>query len=241
MIIDDFNQQQIGDLREGDIAFPNIEYGLVANLNLPRTTILPAYTVISNRVGIEYLEGLEWNNHGDIEWQNQILQHLYNEIFVMISNFRENSNNELLTKIFIWIQLWGGNAGRGIFVRGNGWPQNFNLETYLSGVRYIDNKQHDDALATINQLNFINTAFSTKHMHFWSNGNLPIYDSLIAAVIFGRRQVSANNYNDYLSALDNLITTLTIPNLTRKMIERNLFNWASTDQGQTWRLIRTNE
>lgn len=152
----------------------------------------------------------------------------------MIAEYQHNPNNHLLTKIIIWIQLWGGNSGRGVFVRGQGWPQNFDLQIYINAVNQIQNQLYVEALNTLNHLNYVSTAFSTKHIHFWSGGDAPIYDSIIAAIVFGRNQsqVRPNEYPIYIDALDELIEELNDYNVTRSSIERNLFNWADTQQGR---------
>ena len=104
-MIDPNNIEEIDQLIKDDIAFPLIDYHLDLPLNLPDTTLIAAYTNISNNVDQELLEGLVWNNNGDIHWQNEMLQHLSTSIFDMINQYHINPTDELLTKIFIWIQL----------------------------------------------------------------------------------------------------------------------------------------
>lgn len=169
-----------------------------------------------------------------------LLQQLFSCIYATISAYRKEPNNVLLTKIFIWIQLWGGNSGRSIFIRGQGWPKKFAILTYLDAVNQIQNHQYIPALQTLNGMYGVKTAFSTKHIHFWSGSDDPIYDSVIAAVEFGRNQslVSPKEYPHYINALNYLIVELNDNNVTRSSIERNLFNLADTQQGKLWRCIR---
>ena len=235
---DDFHLIQ--QLLMDEIVFPEINYVQNAPLNRTATTLHAAYRTISDRVEPVYLTGLEWNVYGDLQWQNNMLQQLSDNIYAMIAEYQHNPNNHLLTKIIIWIQLWGGNSGRGVFVRGQGWPQNFDLQIYINAVNQIQNQLYVEALNTLNHLNYVSTAFSTKHIHFWSGGDAPIYDSIIAAIVFGRNQsqVRPNEYPIYIDALDELIEELNDYNVTRSSIERNLFNWADTQQGRLWRCIR---
>jgi hypothetical protein len=187
------------------------------------------------------LEGLNWNNHGDIAWQNQMLQSLSGSIIEMINDYHNNTEDGLLlTKIFVWIQLWGCNSGRSIFVKGPGWPANFKLNIYSAAINFILQNDFHSALATLNRMIGIKTPFATKHIHFWSNAEAPIYDSIIAAIVFGRkpRQVSAGQYQPYMKALDALIEELNNDQLTRSSIERSLFNWANTPLGLQWRNLR---
>ncbi len=83
----------------------------------------------------------------------------------------------------------------------------------------------------------INTAFSTKHIHFWSLASAPIYDSIIAEIVFGDL-VKEKDYQIYLNSMDALIAELGVSSISRSTIERNLFNWANTPSGMEWRAIR---
>jgi hypothetical protein len=239
-MIDPNNIEEIEQLNQDEIAFPLIDYNLHLPLNLPSTTLLAAYTTISNNVDQELLEGLVWNNNGDIHWQNEMLQHLSDSIFDMISQYHINPADQLLTKIFIWIQLWGGNSGRSVFIRGHGWHQNFNIFQYSNAVQEIMNANFQNAFTILNGIYGISTAFSTKHIHFWSNASAPIYDSIIAAIIFGRNQnqVRPHEYLPYINSLDLLIDEINNNQVTRSSIERNLFNWANTPLGIQWRNLR---
>jgi len=239
-MIDPNNIEEIVQLKKDEIAFPLIDYHLHLPLNLPKTTLLAAYTNIANNVDQEYLEGLVWNNNGDIHWQNGMLQHLSNNIFNMINHYNINPSDQLLTKIFIWIQLWGGNSGRSVFIRGHGWPQNLNIAEYSTAVHEIINSNFQAALTILNGIYGLSTAFSTKHIHFWSNASAPIYDSIIAAIIFGRnkKQVRPNEYLPYINGLDLLIDEINNNQVTRRSIERNLYNWANTPLGKQWSNLR---
>jgi hypothetical protein len=240
-MIDPNNIQAIQLLKQDQIAFPEIDYLVNEPLNLPATTLLAAYTNIANNVDPVLLEGLDWNHHGDIAWQNQMLQTLFESIIEMINHYHNNlEDGLLLTKIFVWIQLWGGNSGRSPFVRGRRWPENFNLNIYSAAINFILQNDFHSALATLNRMFGIKTPFATKHIHFWCNAEAPIYDSIIAAIVFGRKpnQVSAGQYQPYMDALDALIVELNNDQLTRSSIERSLFNWANTPLGLQWRNLR---
>jgi hypothetical protein len=238
MIIDPQNLARIQVLTTHEVAFPNINYTNFEDLNRTRTTLLAAYTII-NRKTPEYLNGLQWDSNGNIVWQNDKLGFLHADILRMIDNVDINNDHEL-RKIFVYIQLWGGNTGRGFFTRGGGFDANFNLEIYRQGINHIRIGKSIKALSLLNSLSFLSTAFSTKHMHFWSLGELPIYDSIIAKLVFGRPiypYCAAGHYNEYIAALDDLIQELREvhnQNTTRRIIERNLFNWASTEHGVIW-------
>lgn len=242
-MIDPNNQQLVLNLNKDQVAFPLINYAQFPELQREKTTLLAAYTTIHNYAGKQHLHELNWNNYGEIEWQLQMLEHISTRITEMIAQYHAHPDDHLLAKIFIWIQLWGGNSGRSIFVRGRGWPNNYSAERYADAVLHVMNGDYKQALETLNRMYGISTSFSTKHIHFWSFGDAPIYDSIIAAVVFGRKsdQVRSREHAPYINALDQLIVELNdqgIPNITRSMIERNLFNWAGTEAGMIWRTRR---
>jgi hypothetical protein len=236
-IIDINNLVSLGDLKKGELAFPELDFSQYSDLNLNSTTLMAAHTVISSRVEPRFLVGLEWEENGDIQWQNAKLGVLASEVKELISEYLREPNDFTLIQIFLWIQLWGGNAGRTIFVRGNGWSKNFNINCYRDSINLIEKGQFVEALKMMNTMFGINTAFSTKHVHFWSLANAPIYDSIIAEIVFGDL-VKEKDYNRYLGALDALIAKLGNNEITRSTIERNLFNWANTNAGKEWRRLR---
>jgi hypothetical protein len=236
-LIDINNLASVGNLTKGEIAFPDLDFSQYPDLNLKSTTLLAAQTVISSKVEPQFLDGLEWENNGDIHWQNAKLKSLAAVVNELILEYHREPNDFILSRIFLWIQLWGGNAGRTIFVRGKGWAQNFNINCYRDSINLIDKGQFIEALKMMNTMFGINTAFSTKHMHFWSLAKAPIYDSIIARIVFGDL-VKEKDYGRYISALDSLIEKLGNSQITRSTIERNLFNWANSDAGEEWRRLR---
>jgi hypothetical protein len=184
-IIDLDKLNEVGDLVRGKLAFPNLDFSNFPDLELNSTTLLAAYSNISSRVESKFLEGLDWNNKGDIRWQNAKLTELEANINSMILEYQQKPNDFLLVQIFLWIQLWGGNAGRSIFLRGNSWESNFNIDTYKKVINLVEKGLYIDALKLMNTIFGINTAFSTKHIGFWSLTKAPIYDSVIAEIVFG--------------------------------------------------------
>jgi len=235
------NFEVIANLTPGAFEFPNIDYSLFPDLNLNKTTLHAAHKIIQNNVDAIYLEDINWEINGDILWQNNKLSQLSNRIIQMINNYKINPDTNLLTKIFIWIQLWGGNSGRGIFVQGNRWENNFNLNQYEIAVNSILFNNFEDGLNQLLNIYGIGTAFATKHLNFWSDGEAPILDSIISKIVIGRNNARQQDYLKYICALDNLIQVLDrlgTSNVTRKKIERNLFNWSNTVNGKLWINIR---
>ena len=224
-------------LQKGELAIPRLDFASDSDLNLNSTTLLAAYSVISSRVESMFFDGLDWDENGDIHWQNAKLKKLALEITERITGFSTNPSDENLIRIFLLIQLWGGNAGRTIFVRGNGWKKNFKVDCYRESIGLVQRGKYVEALTLMNSMYGINTAFSTKHIHFWSLASAPIYDSIIAEIVFGDL-VKEKDYQIYLNSMDALIAELGVSSISRSTIERNLFNWANTPSGIEWRAIR---
>jgi hypothetical protein len=80
----------------------------------------------------------------------------------------------------------------------------------------------------------MNTSFATKHIHFWSRSDAPIFDSVISSIVFGRKILKTSEYGAYVESLNDLLQWLEMPNLSRSDLERSLFNWANTPAGKEW-------
>jgi hypothetical protein len=242
LIINPNNLEDIISLKIGDIAFPEIEYVRGLELQLPRTTLKGAYSIITKYINPEIFDVLKWDVHGDIEWQNLMLEKISNEITQMIDLFRSNENartDDFLKRIFIWIQLWGGITGRRPFVKNSAFYETFQTDIYRKSIDFILNDNFTLALTNLNQLKGIQTAFATKHIYFWSQKKAPILDRLIANIIFGKSIPLEKDYKRYYDSLNTALTSL--PNsadLTISDFERCLFNWANTDEGIRWRALR---
>lgn len=225
---------ELAVLDPGDIAFPQIDYQAGDSLHLPKTTLHAAYRNIKKNVKDVDLSDLNWEERGNIEWQNAKLQSLADEIMRLIEEYLRTSDSALLRKIFILIHLWGGNAGRGFFIRNNGFVHNFKQDLYLKAIAAIQAKKYQEALDLLNQMPWMNTSFSSKHLHFWSRFDAPIFDSIISSIVFGRKTPNAAEYSDYIDSLNDFLQLLDNPNLTRSDVERCIFNWANTPAGKEW-------
>lgn len=226
----------IQNLKKSEAAFPKLEFS-GGKLNRKRTTIKAAYTNISKNVNKNLISELEikWNNHGDILWQNDMLNTLDNKINSMIEEYSTNPSALLLKKIFIYIQLWGGNTCRDFFNKDGGFDENYNAETYKIGVELSSNDPIK-ALEKLLELNQMGIAFATKHIYFWSRKIYPIYDSIIAMLVFGRTVGNKiEHYKEYINSLEALGNDL---NLKSDKLERSLFNWYESKEGKIWFCIR---
>ena len=223
------------EIRKGEIVFPRLDYSENKDLNLASTTLQAAYSTISNHLGNDYLSDLDWSGRDNPNWHNEVLLRLSTSITNMISIYQSSPSLDLLKRIFVRIHLWGGNAGRSVFIRNGGFEKNFNADIYIRSIIACKSGDYYNALKILNKIKFVSTAFSTKHIHFWSLEKAPIYDSIIAAVVFGESSVKEKDYERYLHVLGLLAE---YENSTLSKIERNLFNWASTPEGKYWINLR---
>jgi hypothetical protein len=154
--------------------------------------------------------------------------------------------NAQLTDIAVGIQLWGGNAGRGPFIRGGGFGNNFNVNAYRQiiaqllilpavppvGVPYPVLQNAINVWR--NNFNWFGVSFATKHFSFWSRANgmptaLPIYDNIMAKKFMGFLNATWTDYRPYVDgmALDAAAINLANPGFPRPFtihdLERQLF------------------
>jgi hypothetical protein len=244
-LIDPADHAAIQGLGPGAIAFPDIDYQYFYPLNRPRTTLLAAHTNARNNVPAPLLAGVPWNNNGNIAWQNQQLEKISNHIYKWIDDYQTNitltpnQKNALLDKIFVWIQIWGGGEGRGVFVRGGGWHANYNRASYQLGINNIiaPVPNYIQAFTDLDNIAYLGISFITKHIYFWSKAKAPIFDNIVSRAVFGVRQANVAAYPTYLGALNQLTEELPYPT-DAKTIERNLFSFLDTPDGQTWLELR---
>jgi hypothetical protein len=243
LLINPDDHQAIANLAQGESAFPKIDYNLEnQQVNNPNATLAAMRTLIINIGYGHYIQELNWNppienNEREIYIREQ-LEWIHIHIHRLIEIYIQNPDEDILKKIFIWIHLWGGITGRNIFVQNGGFEVNYNSEIYQQGVQLIIEGNYVEASNLLNNINQLNISFITKHIHFWSNGNGPIFDNNISEIVYGK-VAHIRKYNDYIIHIDWLIINH-YPNLNRQIIERGLFNWSNTEEGKIWRDIRIN-
>lgn len=162
----------------------------------------------------------------------------------LISNFEKKINENVkyfyngkpkitAEELFHIIQLWGGGEGRYIYVRGNGFAENFNLESYknLINASFYSNRIEKLFLKIqeFNSLNkYINIAFITKHTRFLTSYNktfagLPIYDSEMSKNFMKEEKPQMKDLREYWRGMIEIAKECEISLLE---LERVLFNHA---------------
>jgi len=157
-----------------------------------------------------------------------------------INNVDEILDEELVN-IFHTIQVWGGKGGRGVYVRSNGFYENFDIRTYrklvtrclnLETHRLIDwvNTVTDWTFESHEGINQFSTSFSTKHVRFWlynklKEETLPILDEVIQK---GFNDIKGNKLSNNQKSLEfyhkQMIEKSKKENISLLKLERLLFN-----------------
>lgn len=112
---------------------------------------------------------------------------LRRKIYVEIEKYKKEKNLKTLENIFHLIQLWGGNAGRLVYIRNEGFSNNINIKAYKELAECSMHAKNlnelvDEIAKFKSQSKYIGVAFLTKHTRFFSRFNknfkfMPIYDS----------------------------------------------------------------
>ena len=210
--------------------FPNIEFSSnIPNLIKPgggfSKSVKTMITLLTKRGIIDYSIFENLDNDDDLE----------RLIFDKIRNFKSYDN---LEDIFHLIQIWGGSAGRGIYVARN----EFNWENIAHQYqRLVDvcmsvyelNKTTIPLLVdTVSEFDSsvqnIGISFITKHTRYWlyktlGDNALPIYDSIMANYVMQKKTPSIKHLAEYWNVMIKKATEINIP---LNSLERQIFIYA---------------
>jgi len=165
------------------------------------------------------------------------IESLEEKILEKIELYSKDLNDKVLAEIFHAIQLWGGKEGRYIYVRGEGFDDNFNLESYRKLVGDCMAGDVDQIIKSISEFDkevkYLGISFITKHVRFWSSMNkktkmLPIYDKIMAQ---GVMNVDTPKYKDLKVYWDSMRKAAADQSLDINDLERSLFNFYRGDNG----------
>ncbi len=242
--IDDL--ESVGLLAPGAFAMPlPIPANIAADqclVDTPRlrATIKGMRTILSSK-GFQHVAAMIEETHDGFlprrmnELQGQIVGHMRQYI--------ARHDEQLLTQIFHMVQLWGGRAGRNIYVMNGGFETNFNGTAYAEfakeasggvGVNRINN-----LIESALQIKHFGVSFATKHARFWSQATkhqdqLPIYDRIIAVGCLGKNA----DWKDYQFYMRLLSQHALEKGIDRMALERHAFNIFDTPQGAAWLGVR---
>jgi len=238
------NRQAIQELNEGDFALPAMARNpnpLLANTTRLWSSIKGMQTVMSrDTVGFGHIASLiDATNVLDLPQQ---MQNLEQRILEKMRAYRRRPDQALLVEIFHMVQLWGGRAGRNIYVMGNGFAENWNQDAYqefvAASVDLVGGPgpvpRVPRLIAAAGNIHQFGVAFATKHARFWAQAAnaqpLPIYDRIMARGCFGK----APHWKDYGSYVTQMVGHASDANVDVATLERNAFNQFETLDGRWW-------
>jgi hypothetical protein len=162
-----------------------------------------------------------------------------------ISGYLAAPSEDLILQIFHQIQLWGGRAGRNIYVMEGGFEKNFEVEAYAEFARAASSlvdtvaERIQTLVRSVGRIRHFGPSFATKHGRFWAEAAiaspLAIYDSNIARGCFGRDTVQWSHYEGYL---DSLTAVAGAERVSIQHLERAAFSFFASPAGRQWIDVR---
>jgi len=242
------NLPAITALAPGDFAIPTMVEPPNRNLLLAdtarlRKSIKAMKTIMTNR---DFGQVAALIQHTHDELLPQRMNVLENVIVADMTAYLLHPGQALLTQIFHKVQLWGGGAGRNIYIMDGGFEANWNAGGYqdfvAASATHYNGQGPDPRVALLKkaagQINQFGVAFATKHARFWAQAAnvepLLIYDSIMALGCFGKR-ANWNDYDDYCAQMAGHAHEA---NTDVATLERFAFNCFGTAEGHEWLAAR---
>jgi hypothetical protein len=212
--------------------FPSIKYKYneLPPLNRDRFTISAMQTNMRKCGYRKYADLLPDDTNGDD--LQRFEQAIIGDIRIAIRSIAEIPDSAL-KDIFHPIQLWGGNAGRNIYVKSGGFDQSFSTGAYRNIFKII---QEIDSIESFNdgvpllkdetdRIGHWGVSFATKHFKFISAAigtfQFPIYDTVVAQGLYGMDNANWKNYSNYVNDLHEFAHN---GKYSVDIVERVLFN-----------------
>lgn len=157
---------------------------------------------------------------------------------LIIDRIKSYNSGEELEEIFHLIQIWGGSAGRGIYVFGNGFTWEDVGYYYQQLVdacfmaKDISEPSVDIIVKAVSEFNKavrnLGVAFITKHTRYWLYRNLglnafPIYDSIMANCVMKKGTAEVRDLLEYWRVMIAKSTQLGVKLVP---LERQIFKYA---------------
>lgn len=236
------NLPAIQALAEGEFALPTMVGNpnlLLADTPRLRSSITGMQTTMRN-VGLGQIAALmNVPANRNLPQQMQVLeQSILNEMRTYI----QNPTPGLLVEIFHMVQLWGGRAGRNIYVIKGKFAKNWKAKAYeefvAASVTPVGGPGADPRvprlIAAADQIIQFGVAFATKHARFWAQAAnvqpLPIYDRIMARGCLGKKP----NWNDYPRYIREMAEHAQQAGTDVATLERDAFAQFDTPAGRMW-------
>lgn len=241
MILDSPCDSKLRKLKQGHFAVPRFDRSYDLELaDTPRLegSIRGMITILRNRGFAEIVEMFDGLPGETVHEKMPALEDL---IAQKIKSSSVGSKDDAEDRIFHLIQLWGGRAGRNIYVRNGGFKRNYKAVSYRDLIEVaISGADLDRAVKATRQISNLGISFATKHLRFWSlfagNGNLAIYDKVMAQGVMGIRTPAWSRYPEYLV---NMKRAAEVQGITLNQLERFCFGFLDTEEGKRWTKSRT--
>jgi hypothetical protein len=259
VVVGDSINPMLYKLKKGELCFPELVWSdkvvpLVASRRLSDSIHRMCTTLrgvnldtIASRIG----SAREVQDFSDKEFGVQV-EKLGAEIRDKIKYVKgeKKFNNSAMREIFHLIQLWGGISARNIYVQGGGFESNWDYEAYCSIADLCMTAKADNfretvssILPLINRIENWGLAFASKHCSFWNGASadphLPIFDSVLCEGLFGvgyphaKTRMKFSN-KIYCQFIDGLSDCKRLSNASIPSIERSLFNFFQSGDGERW-------
>lgn len=240
--IDINNLPAIQALAKDEFALPTIVGNpnlLLADTPRLRSSLTGMQTIMRN-VGLGQIAALidVTNNRG----LPQQMRDLEQRILDNMRAYLRNPNLALLVEIFHMVQLWGGRAGRNIYVMKGKFAKNWKAKAYEEFVAVSvtpsvspgPDPRVPRLIAAADQINQFDVAFATKHARFWAQAAnvqpLPIFDRIMALGSLGIKP----HWNKYDRYIAGMATHAQQANTNVATLERDAFAQFDTPAGKKW-------
>lgn len=162
------------------------------------------------------------------------------DILQKMSTYLRHPGTGLIVEIFHSTQLWGGIAGRGIYVRGDGWEKNLDVDAYKGFAQWAISggplaARVQGMREAVGKIAFFGLSFASKHASLWARAAqaspLPIYDRLMAQGCMGEKHPSWGLYPDYVTKME---VHAQAAGVGVEVLERHAFNFFASTPGAEW-------
>jgi len=236
------NLTEIQNLNPGDFVLPTmtgVPNQLLANTPRLRRSIKAMKTTMQRR-GLGTIAALIPETDDGLLPQRMSCLEL--AIIDAMRTYLRQPNEARLAEIFHMVQLWGGRAGRNIYLQGGGFDSNWKHAAYQEFVAAsvtpdLGEKPDPRVLPLIEaarKMRQFGVAFATKHARFWAQAAivkaLPIYDRIMAHGSMGIEP----KWNDYVRYVDEMAAHALQVTTDVATLERHAFNTFGTPAGQAW-------
>jgi hypothetical protein len=241
MILNPLSDSKLRKLKSGNFSVPRFDHSYDLELaDTPRLegSIRGMMTLMRNHGFAEIVDTFDGLPGETVHEKMPALQHL---IANEIKSSPVGREEEGVTRIFHLIQLWGGREGRYIYVKNGGFKKNFNAVAYRDLIRVaISEAELLQAVEAVRQISNFGISFATKHIRFWNlfagNGDLAIYDKIMAQGVMGISHPDWKDYPNYLEAMNRAAEKQEI---TVNQLERFCFAFFDSEKGKQWIKVRS--